>query len=183
MDQPLRFEIAPAPGESARGCGALLVSAIAKARARGTFLFVGLCALVGLLAAVVPPSRASSFLVGLIAVYASIYGVRALGRRNLRALQETDPHALETYFVEIGPLDVYAGCAHVNARYAWEEFTKVTESTEFYLFVRKNGGGVALPKRILDASKEQELRDRIREWAPDRGSGLPRERAMPGPSN
>ena len=171
---PLRFDISPVPGEGARVCSALVGSAVPKGR--GTLFFFSLCFAVALLAFLLPPSTASAFLIGMIGVYGSFFGLQALGRANLRTLQEKDPHALETYSVEIGPHDVYTGCAHVNARYPWHEFLTVTENSEFYLFVRRNGGGAALPKRILDHSQDQLLRNRIREWAPDRGANLAKER-------
>jgi hypothetical protein len=172
----LRFEIAPVPGESARACTALIASAVSKMRSRATWLLIGVGAAIGVLSILLPPSHAVSFLVGLVGVYGSVFGMQALARANARMLRASDPHDLETYSVEVGPQDIFTGCAHVSARYPWQEFTTVTESTEFYLFVRSGGAGVAIPKRILDPSREQALRACIQEWAPDRGAGLPRER-------
>jgi hypothetical protein len=172
MQQPLRFEITPQPGENARSCAALVVSAVPKSR--GTWFFVALCLGVALASFILPASRASTFLVGLAAVYAAVYGLQAVGRANLRQLQDQDPHSQETQFVEIGPDEIHTGCAHVSARYPWREFAKVFENTEFYLFMRATGGGAAVPKRILDAAKDEELRARIRDWSPDRGAGLAR---------
>jgi YcxB-like protein len=172
-DQPLRFEIAPLPGESTRSCVAL-IGRVSKSR--GAWFLFGLYAGVGLLSYLLPPSRLASSLVGFVAVFASIYGLQAVGRANIRAIQSTDPHSLETYVVEVGPHDVFTGCAHVNARYPWKEFSKVFENDEFYLFLRSTGGGAAIPKRILDGEAEQQLRNRISEWSPDRGAGLARER-------
>jgi len=162
------------PGESARSCVALVGRAVSKTR--GTLFFFGVCGGVVILSLLLPPSRASTFLVGFAAVYVSIFGLQAVGRANIREIQGKDPHTQETYVVEIGPLDVYTGCAHVSARYPWKEFSKVFENNEFYLFLRSNGGGAAIPKRVLDAAAEQELRNRICEWSPDGGAGLARER-------
>ncbi len=172
-NQPMRFEITPAPGESARSCVALVSGVVPKWR--GTLFVLSLCGGVGLLAWLLPPSHLTTFLVGFAAVYASVYGIQAVGRANIRDIQDRDPHSGETHVVELGPQDVFIGCSHVNARYPWREFKKVSENNEFYLFFRGNGGGAAIPKRILDAAAEQELRLRICEWAPDRGAGLARE--------
>jgi len=140
-------------------------------------LLVGLAAGVALLAFLLPASHASAFFVGWAALYGTVYGLQTVGRANLRQLQDNDPHTLEPHLIEIDARDVYTGCAHVSARYPWHEFTKVDESNEFYLFVRGSGGGVAVPKRLLDEPTEEELRARIREWSPDHGAGLARPRA------
>ena len=119
--------------------------------------------------------RASTTLIGLGAIVATGVGLQAEGRSRLRRLQERDPHAQEVHHVELGPAGVRTWCAHVHARYTWADFAKVTENGEFYLFVRPNGSGVAIPKRLLDGPRDEELRSKIREWATDRGAALARE--------
>src|SRR5690349_3114506 len=117
--QPVRYEIVPLPGENARGCRALVCSAMSRARSRNTWLFSGLCAGIGGLSMLLPPSRATSFVIGVISIYGSIFGLQAIGRANMRKLQDSDPHSLEPHSVEIGPQDIYTGCAHISARYPW----------------------------------------------------------------
>src|SRR5262245_54447119 len=92
----LRFDIDPVQGESARGCASLIGKAVKQSR--GTVLFVALCAGVVALSFILPGSRASTALVGLVAVNASLYGLQAIGRANIRDLQSADPHSLERWF-------------------------------------------------------------------------------------
>ena len=174
MDTTLRFQIDPQPGESARACTAIARSSISMTR--GNLLVLGLCAAVGLASYFfTPATRLTTFLIGLGAVLATIYGLQAEGRSRLRRLQAADPHSVETHFVEISEAGLRTWCAHVDARYAWTDFTKVVENNEFYMFVRPNGGGAAIPKRLLDDPGEAHLRERINEWSPDRGANLARE--------
>jgi hypothetical protein len=141
-------------------------------KARGNLVFAGIFLGVIALSFVLPPSSVSAFIVGFVTLYATIFGLQMAGRANIRELQAKDPHALETFFVEINEAEVRTGCAHIAASYPWSEFARVTEDNEFYLFVRTAGGGAALPKRILDGPAEQSLRACISAWAPDRGAGL-----------
>jgi GNAT superfamily N-acetyltransferase len=139
-------------------------------------MVIGLYAGVALAAYFLTPStRLTTFLIGLVAVLATMTALRLDGRSQMRRLQEGDPHSLETHFVELDPEGIRTWCAHVDARYPWREFTKTTENNEFYLFVRPSGTGAAIPKRLLDDATESALRVHIREWAPDRGAGLARE--------
>jgi hypothetical protein len=121
-----------------------------------------------------PATGWATFLIGLVAVAATALLLQAEGRSRVRRLQSDDPHARETHFIELNPNGFRAWCSHVDARYPWKDFAKVTENGEFYLFLRA-GNGSAIPKRILDESTEAELRHRIRAWAPDGGAGLARE--------
>ena len=168
----LRFQIDPQPGESLRGCTAIAQRVMPPSR--GNAIILSLFALAGFAAYFVTPTRLSTFLIAQGAILATTYALQAEGRRRLRRLQTADPHALETHFVEIGPEGLHAWCAHVDARYSWNDFVRVAEDNEFYLFTQANGSGSAIPKRLLDDATDAALRDRIREWSPDHGSGLAR---------
>jgi GNAT superfamily N-acetyltransferase len=97
------------------------------------------------------------------------------GRRRVRHLRENDPHASETHFVELDPLGIHTWCSHADAKYQWRDFSKACEPTEFFLFVRPSGAGAAVPKRLLQDGQDVELRNRIREWAPELGADLAQE--------
>jgi hypothetical protein len=174
VQETLRYEIDPKPDESMRACTAIAQAAMPPAR--GGLLILGLCVGVGVLAYfLTPSSRPETFLIGLVAIVATTYGLQAEGRRRLRRLRVDDQHARETHYVELSPDGLHTWCSHIDARYLWLDFTKVTEDREFYLFVRPSGVGSAIPKRLLDDAADQTLRLHIRQWSPDRGSGLARE--------
>jgi len=122
-----------------------------------------------------PATTFATLVIGLGAVLGTAFALQFEGRLRLRRLQASDPHAQETHFVELTQEGLHAWCAHVDARYPWRDFSKVTENGEFYLFARPNGSGSAIPKRLLDPTTEAALRERILEWSPDLGSGLARE--------
>jgi hypothetical protein len=115
-----------------------------------------------------------TFLVGYLAIAGTWYALHLEAKLRLRTLTTDDPHAHETFFVEISVDGVRGWCAHIDVRHPWSDFANVTENTEFYLFTRPNGSGSFIPKRLLDDVADAELRDRIREWSPDHGSGLAR---------
>jgi|SRR5687767_6745850 len=174
--QSLRFQIDPRPGESLRGCSAIAQAAMSPGRAN--LIVYALYAAVFVAAFFLTPATwITTFLIGLVAVLATTLALQAEGRSQLRRLQASDPHALETHYVEIGPEGIHTWCSHVDVRYPWPEFTKVAENTEFYLFIRPSATGAAIPKRVLDDATESVLRARIREWSPDRGTALARERS------
>src|SRR5215212_7832629 len=146
MDQALRFQIDPQAGESARACTAIARSAVSMTR--GNLLMLGLYAAVGLASYfLTPATRLTTFIIGIGAAMGMTYGLQAQGRSRLRRLLASDPHSAETHFVEISDGGLRAWCAHVDARYPWADFTKVVENDEFYMFVRPNGTGSAIPKR------------------------------------
>src|SRR4051812_23939512 len=126
MDQTLRFQIDPQPGESARACSAIARSVIDTTR--GNVLLFGLYGAVGIAAYVLTPAtRLTTFVIGLGGVLGTLYGLQAVGRSNLRQLQLTDPHSTETHFVEVSVEGVHTWCSHVDARYPWTDFVKVVE--------------------------------------------------------
>ena len=177
----MRFEIAPTPGESARACAAIARAALPPSRA--SVIMIALCgAVIAAAALLTPATLARTGLVGVGAVLATATVLQAEGRSRLRRVQNADPHALETHYVELAPEGVRAWCGHVDARYPWREFARVDEDNEFYLLVRLSGSGVAVPKRLLDSAKETELRERLRAWSPDGGAGLAREMSNGAPA-
>ena len=178
----LRIQINPLPEESQRGCVALARAALPPERS--TWILIALYA--GVVAAVLlltPPPHTVAILVGVAAVLATALALQAYGARRLRHLSASDPHALETYFVELNQEGVRTWCDHVDARYPWTDFSKVTENKEFYLFVRPSATGAIIPKRVLDPALEAALRACIRDWAPDGGAELARDPDSSGPSN
>ena len=173
MDQALRFQIDPQPGESARACAAIARTVVSQSR--GNLLLLGLYAAVALASYVfTPATRLTTFIIGIAAILATVSGLQALGRSNARRLRGADAHATETHFVEISAAGVRTWCSHIDARYPWVDFAKAAENSEFYLLVRPNGAGAAIPKRLLNEAGEAQLRERLREWSPDRGANLAR---------
>ena len=171
MDNVLRFEIDPQPGESARACTAIVRSVVSTAGA--TLLAFALYLGVGVASYfLTPATRLTTFIIALSGVLATMYGLQALSRSRLRRLRSNDPHSAERHFVELSAAGVHAWCAHVDARYPWSDFTKTVQTPEFILLVRPTGTGTAIPKRLLDPAGEAHLREHIREWLPDRGANL-----------
>lgn len=174
MDQALRFQIDPQPGESARACSAIARSVLPTKR--GNTFLIGLYAAVALASYyLTPATRLTTFMIGMFGVLGAVYGLQAVGRANLRGLQGADSHSTETHFVEVSPEGVHTWCSHIDARYRWADFTKAVENGEFYMFVRPNGSGAAIPKRVLDTAAEAQLRHCLGEWSPDRGANLAKE--------
>lgn len=172
----LRFQIDPAPNETQRACQAIVQAALPPSR--GNAIVLGLYALGGVAAWIFTPATfVRSAVIAIGAVAFTTMALQAEGRRRVRQLRTGDPHAQETHFVELDATGVRTWCAHIDARYPWRDFTKVAENKEFYMLVRPSGNGVAIPKRLLDEATARELRDRLREWAPDHGAALGREAA------
>jgi hypothetical protein len=161
----LRFQIEPTPGESQRACGAIVRASLPPTRA--SMLMVVLYAVIVAAAWVLTPSsRAMTAVIGVGAALATVSLLQADGRSRMRRLQANDPHARELHYVELDAVGIHTWCGHVDARYPWRDFTKALETREFFLFVRGSGNGAAVPKRVLAAGQDVELRERIREWAP-----------------
>jgi hypothetical protein len=182
--ESLRFQIDPSPEETQRACTAIVQACLPRSRG-GAILFAMYLA-VGFAAYFFTPStRPATFLIGLLAVMATALLLQAEGKARVRRLRTDDLHARETHFVELSPEGLRAWCSHIDARYPWTDFFKITENSEFYLFLRPSGNGSAIPKRLLDDAAEAQLRERIRAWSPDAGAGLAREllNSSPKPSN
>jgi hypothetical protein len=161
----MRFQVEPTHNETQRACAAIVQEALPKSRI--DLLLISLYAIIVAAAYFLAPgSRAITIVIGMFAAVATNYLLAAEGRRRVAALQGNDPHSMETHFVELDPSGLHTWCAHIDARFAWSEFSKITTNAEFYLFIRPSGSGASIPKRILEATTERELRARIREWAP-----------------
>lgn len=160
----LRFRIDPQPGETRRACAAIVRASLPPRRGNG--LMIGLYAVIIAIAFVFTPStKPQTILVGIGAVLATAWLLQWDGARRIRQLQSADPHERETHFVELSPSGVRAWCAHVDARYPWDDYRAVTRDGEFYLLLRAGGNGTAIPKRLLDADAEREVEARLAEWA------------------
>ena len=170
--KPIRFQIEPTPGETQRACSAIVRACLPPSRR--SHIMIALYVVIGAAAGLLTPSRLMTFIIGVGAVLATESALRAESRSRVRRLQASDPHALETHYVELGPEGVHAWCGHIDARYPWQDYYRVLEDREFYLLVRPSGSGTAIPKRLLDAPRDAELRERIREWAPEQAAGLAR---------
>jgi hypothetical protein len=109
-------------------------------------------------------------------VSSGVWALQAEAKRRTKRTLSRDPHALEEYQVSVQAEGVRVWCAHVDTRFTWDGFTSVRETSEFYLFLRPTGG-LAIPKRALDALHDAELRRFVLEHSPDRGESLARELA------
>lgn len=170
----MRFQIDPIKDENQRACTAILAAAMPPSRAT-IIVYALYAAVVGAAYLITPETLLRTALIGLAAVLATVLGLQAEGRWRLRRLQANDTHAGETYFVELDPEGVHTWCSHVDIRYAWRDITKVTENQEFYVFAGTAGSGAVIPKRLLNDTSENQLRDHIRLWASDRGVSLARK--------
>lgn len=160
----MRFQIQPTEGEFARACNAMAQAALPPSRS--TPIVVGLYVLVILAAfALTPSTWLPTALIGMGAVLVTSLALEAEGRARIRRVQREDTHALETHYVELNGEGVRSWCAHNEARCAWSDLIKVTENDEFFVFLRTGGNGSSLPKRLLDADMDAELRAQLREWA------------------
>ena len=172
------FTIDPTPDETQRAVRAMIDVRVPTSGS--TVRFSALYVAVVIAAFVlVPASPLMAMLVGLCSAVGGALLTRAETLRRARSLRGVDPHERERHYIELSPERVRAWCEHVDARYPWEEFTTVTENGEFYLLMRGAGGGIAIPKRVIDDATDRELRARLREWAPDRGASLARETVSP----
>jgi GNAT superfamily N-acetyltransferase len=168
----MRFEITPQPNESIRACAAIARAAMRPSRMN--LILFGLYAAVALGSYILTPTHLTTFVVGMFGVVVTTYALQFESRERVRGLRDNDPHARETHFVERGAEGVHTWCTHLDARYSWNEFGRVIENKEFYLFVRPSGAGAPIPKRLIDEAADTALRERIVQWSPDRGAGLAR---------
>jgi hypothetical protein len=160
----MQFRIEPNPEETRRACQAIAVASLPPSRRSGVMVL--LYAVIVAAAFVLPPSRPLTVVIGVGAVLATEVLLRMEAQSRVRGLQASDPHATEPHFIEVGADGLRAWCAHVDTRYTWDGTTGIRETPEFYLFLRGSGVGLAIPKRLLDAEGDAELRRRLRDWAP-----------------
>jgi hypothetical protein len=167
----MHIKVQPMAEETQRACAA--VASTSQLQSHVGLIMLAVYALIGAAAFLLArPTWQTTFMIAAIGILAMHLSLRAEARRLGRRAQEGDPHAGEPYEIEVGPEGVRVWCAHVDARYTWDGLTRVVETPEFYLFLRGPGGGPSIPKRLLDAAGNNELRKKIREWSPDRGASL-----------
>ena len=172
----MRFRVQPTQEETQRACAAAASVRFPPSRlglvAYSVLAVVGFAAyfLVGSFWAV-----AVTVLLTSAGIFAVTLAMQAEAHWLIRRAQESDPHADEPYDIELGPEGIRTWCAHVDARYTWDGITNIVETPEFYLFIRGSSGGPFIPKRLLDAANDAELRERIREWAPELERCFPRQ--------
>jgi len=164
--------------ESQRGCEAVVAATLPPSRAG--WITVAVYLLVGLAAVLIAPGTAAvTALLAVGGVLAALSALQAEARWRGRRALATDPHRDEPYLVELSAEGIRIYCDHVDARITWAGITCVEETAEFYLFLRGSSGGPAVPKRALSDSDDQQLRELVRRWSPDRGAGLAREVSEP----
>ena len=167
----MRFRIQPTPDEAQRACAAISSASFPPSRAG--LITLAVFALVGVAAFLLARSTwAITVLLTAAGVLALLHALQAEARWRTRRAQARDPHAGEPYEVEVGPEGIRSWCAHVDIRYTWDGITRVVETPEFYLFLRGPQGGPSIPRRLLDAASDEELREVIRGRSPDRGESL-----------
>ena len=161
----LRLQIDPLDGEMQRACAAITRASLPPTwlHALGVVLYIAIAAA----AYVFTPDTATRTIpIGLGAVVLTVLMLQWDTRRRFRHIQQRDPHARETHYVELSPDGLRTWCDHIDARYPWAEFTRLLVTKEFYLFVRPSGLGSAVPRRLLDHARDVSLRSRVIEWAP-----------------
>ena len=167
----MRFRVQPTPDETQRACAATVSASLPPSRAN--LIMLANFALAGVAAFLFARSTwVTTFLLILACILTLSSVLQAEARWRIGLAQAGDPHADEPYEIEVGPEGIRTWCAHVDMRYTWDGITQVIETPEFYLFLRGSGGGPSIPKRLLDAASNDELRKSISEWAPDRGVSL-----------
>ena len=167
----MHFRVQPLPDEIQRACAA--IASAGQLQSRVGLILLAIYALIAAAAFLLArPTWPTTFMIAAVGIMAVHNAVQAESRRLGRRAQESDPHADETYEIEVGPEGIRVWCAHIDARYMWDGITRVVETPEFYLFLRGPWGGPSIPKRLLDAEGSEALRNRIREWSPDGGASL-----------
>lgn len=162
LSSSVRFEIHPVPGESIRGCQALIRESLPPDRS-GVISF-GVCFAVVIAAYVLAPSTAAiTSVIAAGGILGLILGSQVYAKARLTQLRAADKHSLETHFVELDDAVARTWCNHVDARFPWRDFTRATENAEFFLLVRPGGSGIAIPKRVVGTGAA-ELRERLSAW-------------------
>ncbi len=166
------LRIDPTIDETIRSCQALNTAVVGK-QGSATAIVVAIYALIGIgtaqFARETAPATLALAIGGLVL---TVLATQWDGQRRLRRIYEADPHVSESHFVEVTDRGVRTWCDHVESTMRWDALTAVTETTEFYLFLRGPGAGPAIPKRLLDRTGDAELRGLIRAHSPDQGRGI-----------
>lgn len=162
MSTPARFEVRPLPGESLRGCQALIRESLPPDRSN--VISFAVCFAVAIAAYLLTPSTAVvTALIAAGGILALIVGSQANAKARLAKLRAADTHSLETHFIELDDTGARTWCNHVDARFPWCDFTRVTENPEFFLLIRPGGTGISIPKRVVGTGVA-ELRERLSAW-------------------
>jgi hypothetical protein len=159
----VQFTVDPLPGESLRGCQAIVAQSLSPDRS-GVFSFAIFIAVAFIAFLWIPSTAPQTVLLSIGGTVALIVALQAYARRRLRKLAMSDKHALESYFIALDDHGARTWCEHVDARYAWAEFSYVSENSEFFLLVRGGGAGIAIPKRVVP--DEEALRLQLGGWLP-----------------
>jgi hypothetical protein len=158
----MRFEILPIPGESFRGCQALVRESLPADRS-GVISFA-VCFAVSIAAYLLTPSTAGvTTVIAAGAIIVFMFGSQANAKGRVAQLRAADKHSLEKYFIELDDTGARTWCNHVDARFPWCDFTRTTENAEFFLLIRPGGSGIAIPKRVVGTGAA-ELRERLSAW-------------------
>jgi hypothetical protein len=160
----MRFEITPLPGESLKGCQALVKESLPPDRGAliAYAVYIGIAVAAFLLT---PSSAALTILIAVGAVVVLALAGQAYAKTRLARLMAADKHALETHFVELDDSGARTWCSHIDARFPWSDFTRSTENPEFFLLIRPGGSGIAIPKRAVGHAAA-ELRHQLSNWLP-----------------
>jgi hypothetical protein len=162
LSDSVRFEIRPLSGESFKGCQALARESLPPDHS-GVISFA-VCFAIPIAAYLLTPSTAAATtLIAAGAIMTLILASRAHAKARLAQVRAADKHSLETHFVELDDTGARTWCAHVDARFPWHDFTRTTESAEFFLLIRPGGAGIAIPKRVVGTGAA-ELRERLSVW-------------------
>lgn len=161
----MRFEIDSNPAEAQRAC-----AAIARAVFPPTRFAISLVVLYACVWAAsfyfTPATRTATAFIAIAAVMAAVFLLQFDLQSRGRSAQARDPHAHETHYVELTADGVHTWCAHVDARFPWTDFSRVMDTSEFLLFARPSGVGVAVPKRLTNADELEILLSEVQTWAP-----------------
>ena len=161
----MEFLVEPTIEETDRSCAQLAAASLPPSRAN--LILYSLYAAVGVLAAIFTPvtmARTVAIAVGALAIATLL--LQLDGRRRLQRARTADPHSLEPYHIEVGPNGLRAWCEHVDTRYTWSGISCVKDTSDFLLFVRGPGGGLAIPKRVISPEQMASFKAQIPGWAP-----------------
>jgi hypothetical protein len=131
---------------------------------RSGVISFGVCFAVAIAAYLLSPSTAAvTTLIAAGGILAFIAVSQMYAKARFAQLRAADKHSLETHFIELDDAGARTWCNHVDARFPWSDFTRVTENAEFFLLIRAGGSGIAIPKRVVGTGAA-ELRERLSAW-------------------
>ncbi|MEO7999417.1 MAG: YcxB family protein [Gemmatimonadaceae bacterium] len=162
----MQFDVDPQPNENQRACTAIARAVLPTSRSH--FIIMAVVFAISIAAILLTPATtAYSATIGIVAVISMIALQDADVKRRLRRAQARDPHAAESFSVEVTDAGVRTWCSHIEVRHSWAAFMQVFVTSEFVLFASPSGSGVALPRRVVSPETLTTLLARIDVWAPD----------------